>query len=54
MAAQLLRGSPQGEWPDRPIAIAEGDLALESISFRVALADLYARTGLGPKGRPPG
>ena len=48
VAAELLRRSPQGEWPDRPIAIAEGELALESIGFRVALAELYARTGLGP------
>jgi Uma2 family endonuclease len=54
MAAELLRRSPQGEWPDRPIAITEGDLALESISFRVALADLFARAGLAPKDGPPG
>jgi len=47
IAAELLRRSPQGEWPDRPIAITEGDLVLESIGFRVALGDLYARTGLG-------
>jgi hypothetical protein len=47
IAAELLRRSPQGEWPDRPIAITEGDLVPESIGFRVALADLYARTGLG-------
>ena len=47
IAAELLRRSPQGEWPDRPIAIIEGDLVLESIGFRVAMADLYARTGLG-------
>ena len=46
VAAELLRRSPQGEWPERPIAIAEGDLVLESIDFRVALVDLYARTGL--------
>ena len=46
IAAELLRRSPQGEWPDRPIAISEGELILESIGFRVALADLYARTGL--------
>jgi Uma2 family endonuclease len=52
MAAELLRRSPQGEWPDRPIAITEGDLALESISFQVALAALYARAGLGPSGEP--
>jgi Uma2 family endonuclease len=47
IAAELLRRSPQGEWPDRPIAITAGDLMLESIGFRVALTDLYARTGLG-------
>jgi Uma2 family endonuclease len=46
IAAELLRRSPQGEWPDRPIAITEADLVLESIGFRVALSDLYARTGL--------
>jgi Uma2 family endonuclease len=47
IAAELLRRSPQGEWPDRPIAIAEGELALEGIEFRIALAELYARSGLG-------
>src|SRR5215471_9425699 len=47
IGAELLRRSPQGEWPDRPIAIDAGDLMLESIGFRVALADLYERTGLG-------
>jgi len=46
IAAELLRRSPQGEWPERPIAITAGELVLESIGFRVALADLYARTGL--------
>jgi len=47
MAAELLRRSPQGEWPERPIAIVAGELVLESIGFRVAMADLYARPGLG-------
>ena len=47
IAAELLRRSPQGEWSDRPIAITEGELVLESIGFRVALAELYRRTGLG-------
>ena len=47
MTAELLRRSPQGEWSDRPIAITEGELVLESIGFRVALAELYRRTGLG-------
>ena len=46
IAAELLRRSPQGEWPERPIALAEGELVLESIGFRIALTDLYARTGL--------
>jgi hypothetical protein len=46
IAAELLRRSPQGEWPVRPIVLTEGDLVLESIDFRVALADLYTRTGL--------
>ena len=47
IAAELLRRSPEGEWPERPIAITEGELMLESIGFRTGLADLYARTGLG-------
>jgi Uma2 family endonuclease len=47
IAAELLRRSPQGEWPERPIAITEGELVLESTGFRVALADLCAPTGLG-------
>ena len=38
--------SLQDEWPERPSAITEGDLVLESVDFRVALAELYARTGL--------
>ena len=46
ISAELLRRSPQGEWSERPIAITEGDLVLEGIDFRVALADLYTRTGL--------
>ena len=46
IAAELLRRSPQGEWPERPIAITAGELVLESIGFRMALTDLYARTGV--------
>ncbi|TMJ43804.1 MAG: Uma2 family endonuclease [Alphaproteobacteria bacterium] len=47
MVAELLRRPPQGEWPERPMAITAGELVLESIGFRVGLAGLYARTGLG-------
>ena len=53
MTAELLQRSPQGEWPDRPLVITEGELMLEGSGFRVVLADLYARTGLGPRGQRP-
>ena len=46
IAAELLRRSPQGEWPERPLTITAGELVLETIGFRVPLTDLYARTGL--------
>jgi Uma2 family endonuclease len=46
IAAELLRRSPSGEWPERPEAVADGDLVLASIGFRVTLTDLYARTDL--------
>jgi len=47
MVAELLRRPPQGEWPERPIAITAGELVLESIGFGVGVAGLSARTGLG-------
>jgi Uma2 family endonuclease len=46
IAAELLRRSPQGAWPEHPIAMTAGVLVLEGIAFQVALADLYARTSL--------
>ncbi len=46
IAAELLRRSPAGEWPERPTTITEGELVLESIGFRAALLELYARTRL--------
>lgn len=46
IGGDLLRRLPDGSWPDRPSLIVEGDLVLESIGLRVALADLYARTPL--------
>jgi Uma2 family endonuclease len=33
IAAELLRRSPQGEWPERPVASTEGEVVLESIAF---------------------
>jgi len=47
ITGELLRRSPEGEWPERPLAITEGELVLESVGFRMALSDLYARTALG-------
>jgi Uma2 family endonuclease len=41
----LLRRLPDGSWPDRPTWV-DGDLVFESIGFRIALGDLYARTPL--------
>jgi Uma2 family endonuclease len=46
VAVELLRRSPSGEWPSRTADVADGELELQSIGFRLSLADLYARTGL--------
>lgn len=46
VGAELLRRAPIGAWPDRTTPITDGMLDLQSIDFRVALAELYARTGL--------
>jgi Uma2 family endonuclease len=46
IAAELLRRSPSGEWPERPASITEGDLVLDSIGFRVGLYGLYRGTRL--------
>ncbi len=46
IAADILRRSPEGAWPERTDQITGGDLILTSIAFRTPLAELYARTGL--------
>jgi Uma2 family endonuclease len=46
IAAELLRRSADGAWPERTTVITEGELVLDSIGFRVPLAELYARTRL--------
>ncbi len=45
IGGDLLRRLPNGMWPDRPAPVVD-ELALKSIGFQVALADLYARTPL--------
>ena len=46
VGAELMRGSREGDWPERPLTITEGNLVLESIGFEAALSELYARTRL--------
>ncbi len=46
IGAELLRRLPDGNWPQRPLSITDGDLALESIGFSVPLAALYRTTRL--------
>ena len=46
IAAELLRRSAQGEWPERPASITEGDVVLDSIGFRIGLRELYRGTRL--------
>jgi len=46
VGAELLRRQPDGDWPERPLIIESGELALESIGFRVPLNDIYRTTRL--------
>jgi len=46
VGAELLRRNPDGTWPDRPLAVEEGDLTLESVGFSVPLFSLYRTTRL--------
>ena len=48
IAAEVLRRTADGGWPEEPEPVADGVLRLASIGFEVTLADLYARTGLTP------
>ena len=50
IGADILRRRADGTWPEEPEEIAQGDLILESIGFRVPLADIYRTTRLR---RPP-
>ncbi len=51
IGAEILRRRPDGTWPEEAETILNGDLILESIAFRVPLADIYRTTSLR---RPPG
>ena len=49
IAAELLRRGSDGLWPEHTAAITDGDLVLESISFRVPLREAYATTRLAAR-----
>jgi|SRR5579875_3352541 len=49
IGAELLRRQADVAWPERPAAITEGDLTLDSIGLRVPLGDIYVRTRLAPR-----
>ncbi|HTU55049.1 MAG TPA: Uma2 family endonuclease [Acetobacteraceae bacterium] len=46
IAAELLRRSPEGAWPERTTLLTAGDLVLESVGLRLPLAALFARVPL--------
>ena len=46
IAAELLRRCADGTWPERVTVNSDGELVLDSIDFRVPLAELYVRTRL--------
>ena len=46
IGAELLRRNPDGTWPERPHVVEQGELALDSIDFRVPLTALYRTTRL--------
>jgi Uma2 family endonuclease len=46
ISAELLRRNPDGSWPERSVAINDGDIELASIDFHVPLAALYRTTRL--------
>lgn len=50
MRADLLRRGEDGNWPQSPEVVTEGDLVLDSIGFRVPLAALYRTAGLPANG----
>lgn len=46
IGADILRRGPDGNWPQEPERIEDGDLLLDSIGFQTPLAGLYRDTHL--------
>jgi Uma2 family endonuclease len=47
VGADLLRRNPDGTWPDRPLVIDQGNIALEGIDYTAPIASFYRTTWLG-------
>jgi len=50
IGADLLRRNRDGTWPERPLAIEQGNLTLDSIGFSAPLTALYRTTRLARAG----
>ncbi len=46
IGADLLRRNLDGTWPERPQAIEQDDLTLESITYKGPIAEFYRATWL--------
>jgi Uma2 family endonuclease len=46
IAAEILRRTPEGTWPERTEEVLEGSLTLTSIGLVINMAELYVRSGL--------
>jgi Uma2 family endonuclease len=47
IGADLLRRGADGTWPERPLAVEDGDLTLDSIGYARPIAAFYRNTWLG-------
>ena len=50
IGADLLRRNRDGTWPERPLAIEQGNLTLDSIGFSAPLTALYRTSRLARAG----
>lgn len=47
--AEVFRRGEDGNWPEAPETVTEGELCLACIGFRTPVASLYRSTGLAPR-----
>ena len=46
VGVELLRRNGDGTWPDKPLAVSEGDFTLASVELILPVTDLYRGSGL--------